>query len=321
MSVAMTRILDPVFGEASIAKANNADACWVRGVISPLDQKSPGGWLANLYGGVQTGDDWARVNVPVFELPVADFNSAAWSYYMTATQTMGVGIVIWIHDAKDPGKRAEVTQVGGATGLGKAAGWNSHVFNIDTTQMFYYGENTTGTALTAGTQYKWSEFQADILFKTWTIYRITLEYGWEASGTFDNVWVADIKLNGMTIFLKPDKTGSGRIMTRASTATSGAIATTLAPKTPFRLMSVALKINTAGTTAESFTVTKDAGRAAAYDQLLASQATNSPAITDLVLPFGIGYEFLSDDEIDCAWANSQSRTYSVIYVAQTVLEN
>lgn len=100
------------------------------------------------------------------------------------------------------------------------------------------------------------------------------------------------------------------------TGTTGALATTLTPDVPFRLISIALKINTAGTTSESFTVTKDAGRGAAYDQLLATQNTASPAITDLYLPFGNGYEFEAGDEIDCAWPNTENRTYSVIYTWQ-----
>jgi hypothetical protein len=70
--------------------------------------------------------------------------------------------------------------------------------------MFFYGEGTSASALTAGTQYTWAQFQADILFKHWRIYRITKEYGWEASGTFDDVWIADVKLNGQVIRLGPD---------------------------------------------------------------------------------------------------------------------
>jgi hypothetical protein len=127
-----------------------------------------------------------------------------WSYYMTQAQTMGVNVVIWVHDPDDYSKRAEITQAGGAAGLGKAAGWNTHVFDSTVTQMFFYGENTTGTALVAGTQYTWDQFKADALFKTWSIYRISFEYGWEASGTFLSVWLAEIKLNNDAILLRPN---------------------------------------------------------------------------------------------------------------------
>ncbi len=223
MTVQVTRVLDPIFGEPTLAYANNGFAHWVRGSASPLDQKSPTGWLACLYGGAQTGDDWARVNIPVFEVHVSNFNTAMWSYYMTNTETMGVNIVLWIHDPNDYDKRAEITQLGGHADLVKTSGWNAFSFKGTTGGMFFYGEGTTGTGLTAGTQYTWSQFQADVLFKNWTIYRITLEYGWEASGTFENSYVADVKLNGMPIFLRPDiaqlTTGSGAVYRNSHTMT------------------------------------------------------------------------------------------------------
>ena len=203
MSVPTRRILAPIFGNPTLAAANNGTAAWDRGATSPLDQKGSTGWLAKLYGGVQTGDDWARVNIPVDDIPVTDFKTAKWSYYMTGTQTMGVNIVIWVHDHDDFDNRAEITQLGGHADLEKSAGWNAFEFTSATGGMFFYGEGTTGTGLTAGTQYTWAQFQADALFMNWTIYRITLEYGWEASGTFDYVWVADVQMNGQVIHLKP----------------------------------------------------------------------------------------------------------------------
>jgi len=191
------------FGRPTLAAANNGRARWIRGSTSPLDQKAPTGWLADLYGGAQTGDDWARLSIPVNELPVTEFNRAQWSWYQTATESMGVNIVIWMHDPDDNDKRAEVTQVGGISGLDKSAGWNSHEFVTTTTQMFFYGEGTTGTGLTAGTQYTWDQFRTDTLFDGWTIYRITLEWGWEASGTFESAYIAEVKLNGTVIMLEP----------------------------------------------------------------------------------------------------------------------
>lgn len=204
MGVPTRRILEPIFGQPTLASANNGIARWIRGSTSPLDQKSPSGWLAELYGGSQTGDDWARINIPVYELPLTEFTkSTQWSYYMTNTETMGVNIVIWVHDPNDFDKRAELTQLGGHSGLEKASGWNAHELSLSATQFFFYGEGTTGTALTAGTQYTLAQFQADVIFGTWTIYRITFEYGWEASGTFESAYLADVKLNGIPIILRP----------------------------------------------------------------------------------------------------------------------
>ena len=55
------------YGEPTLESGNDGCAVWSRGSVSPLDQKSSTSWLANLYGGVQTGSDWARVNIPVNE--------------------------------------------------------------------------------------------------------------------------------------------------------------------------------------------------------------------------------------------------------------
>jgi len=212
------------FGKPTLAAVNNGAASWVRGETSPLDQKSSTGWLARLYGGVQTGDDWARVNIPVNEMHLVDLKTAMWTYYMTNAESMGVNMVIWVHDPFNPDNRAEITQLGGISGLEKASGWNKHVLNPSTDQFFFYGEGTTNTNLTAGppNYYGLDDFIADELFNTWTIYRITFEYGWEASGTFEDAWVADIKINGVVIHLEPSQAElehfSGKVYENSDTA-------------------------------------------------------------------------------------------------------
>lgn len=207
------RILDPIFGQPILRAANNGLVAWTK--VNTLSQWQKGtGWQANLYGGVQTGgNNWAAMFVPVSELRVTDFNAALWSYYMTAAQTFGVNLVIWVHDPNDFSKRAEITQLGSISGLGKALGWNSHTLDKTVDQFFFFGEGTTGTGLTAGppNYYGWDDFQADALFKTWHIYRVSLEYGWEASGTFDHIWLVELKLNGMQVPIKP---GPDELLTR-----------------------------------------------------------------------------------------------------------
>jgi hypothetical protein len=164
------------------------------------------GWVANLYGGVQSGNDWAACYIPVDEVFVSDFNSALWTWYQTATETMGLGMVVWVHDPNNLDNRAEITQLANVVGLDKSAGWNSHEFDKTVTQMFFYGENTTGTDLTAGTQYTWAQFQTDPLFRNWTIYRVSFDWGWESSGTFESAYLAEVKLNGVSIPIRPDRT-------------------------------------------------------------------------------------------------------------------
>ena len=212
-----------LFGHPVLRADNNATAAWTTNMTSPIYQKG-GGWTAEFFGGVQTGDDWAACYIPVNELPVSHFQEAQWSYYMTATETMGINIVIWVHDADDFDKRAEITQLGGHADLEKSAGWNAFEFTSDTAGMFYYGENTEGTLLTAGTQYTWAQFQADNLFKDWVIYRISLEYGWEASGTFDLAYLAEVKLNEVPVPLFPRNSTHRRDVLTTKTIIGGAAA-------------------------------------------------------------------------------------------------
>ena len=187
-----------LFGEPVLRSGGLGRANW----STNYTQKG-GGWTADLYGGVQSGDDWAACYIPVNELSIPQFTTAEWSWYQTAAETMGLGIVIWVHDQTDFDKRAEVTQLGGVAGLEHAAGWNAHEFDSTDAGMFFYGENTTGTDLTAGTQYTWAQFQTDTLFSTWSIYRISFDWGWEASGTFESVYLAEVKFNDMYIPLAP----------------------------------------------------------------------------------------------------------------------
>lgn len=302
-----------LFGHPVLRSTGVSQAYWAKSTISPYNQKG-GGWLALLNGGLQTGSNYAACDIPVNELPVTQFDTAQWSYYMTATQSMGVNLVVWVHDPADFDKRAEITQVGGS--VEKDAGWDAQEFTTATTGMFFYGEGTSGTGLTAGTQYAWSQFQADAIFSTWVIYRISLEYGWEASGTFQPAWLAEVKLLGIPIPLVPTRDDLEAPVFQYHTATTAALATALAPKTPFRLERVDVKVNTAPTTGtQNFTVTVDAGRVATvYDTNLVTCDFVGSTITSYVVTFGKGYEFMEDDEIDCAWSNADNRTYGLTYV-------
>ena len=200
---ALTTIPTWTFGKPNLARANASKAEWVLGSQLDSTYQKGNGWLAYLYGGVQSGDDYAAVNIPVNELPVNEMTAAMWSYYMSATESGGVNIVFWVHDPTDFDKRAEITQNLTVAGLEKAAGWNAHELNSATTQFFYYGENDS-SSLTAGTNYTWAQFQADSVFSTWTIYRVSIEYGWHgAAPTFDPAYLGELKLNGTVIPLGP----------------------------------------------------------------------------------------------------------------------
>ena len=248
-----------LFGKPSIHYSGTASyGGWSKSDTSPLNQKG-GGWLANLYGGAQSGDDWASLYIPVNELPVTQLETANWSWYQTNAESMGLGCVIWVHDPDDFDKRAEITQLGGVAGLEHAAGWNAHEFDSTDAGMFFYGEGTTGTDLTAGTQYTWAQFQADALFSTWSIYRISWDWGWEASGTFEDAWLAEVKINGVYIPLYPSEGetigGPTKTLYVATSGTSTTKATAITPSSVFKKIRIkAVSMATASSTAAIFEV-------------------------------------------------------------------
>ena len=92
---------------------------------------------------------------------------------------------------------------------------------------------------------------------------------------------------------------------------SGAISVSVAPGAIFRLLRVELKLASASTDSETFTVTMNAGDSAEYDVVLHSENLTTGSITSLVVPFGVGYEFEADDSIDLAYTNTSALTYGL----------
>ena len=93
--------------------------------------------------------------------------------------------------------------------------------------------------------------------------------------------------------------------------TSGANNLACRPKHAFRLMWAEVKINTAPSTSQDFTVTKDAGDGDTYDNVLFTRDLSVGSVTDLHKTFGEGFEYEKDDEIDLAFGNNDNRT--VVY--------
>lgn len=321
---ALTTVPTWKFGEPTLQAYGAGSANWSRceGQAALLE-KSSTGWTACLYGGLQSGSyyDFARLMIPVNELPLPQLTSALWSWYQLAAQSMGVVLTIGVHDPTDFDKRAEITQVGSV--LEKGAGWNAHELVLSTDQFYYYGENWTGTALTEGVPnyYGLDDFQADAIFSTWTIYRITFEWGWEASTTYQEAWVADVKINGTMIPMKPDSGGSGRIAWRNFTIASAADLTgTIAPKTPYRLLSMSVHVSATPDTGEVLTLTKDSGIGTdgVNDTVIFSDDLFIGTRTSLFVPFGEGYDFPAADEIDLFQTNGSGDTWGVTIIYQTV---
>ena len=96
------------------------------------------------------------------------------------------------------------------------------------------------------------------------------------------------------------------------TATTGAIAASIAPGVPFQLLGFELALNTAPSTSEDFTVTKNAGLGAAYDVELYSKDLSDGSVTDLIYYFDVPIKCHNkDDAIDFAYTNTDARTYGL----------
>lgn len=308
------------FGEPTLYAARNSSASWVRTSPAGIYLKSPTQWAANLYGGIQTNDDWASVVIPVNDISVNQLNKAMWTYYMTNNESAGVNIVIWIHDPNDFSKRAEVTQLMGL--VGRSSGSNKENLEIDTTELFFYGESTTGTGLTPGTNYTWRQFREDALFQHWSIYRITFDYGWIAASTLEDAWVTEIQLNDTIIPLKPDSTGTGRMAIRHYEVESGNLTATLAPLTPFRLLNMTVRVDAVPVDGELVTLTVDSGfdgtSSEHFDTVLVSENMYDGSRQSLFIPFGVGYEFPASTEIDVLATNGSTKDYGITLTYQTV---
>ena len=95
---------------------------------------------------------------------------------------------------------------------------------------------------------------------------------------------------------------------KIDSVTSGAVAFAVKPKHAFRLMWIEHKINTAPSTSQAMTHTKDTGDGDTYDNVLYTRDLSVGSVTDIHQLYGEGFEFEKDDEIDIAYTNTDNRT-------------
>lgn len=310
------------FGEPELRYNKNSIAYWSRGMSDPRYHASGTGWQACLHGRLQTGDDWAACYIPVNELPLPLLSTARWAYILQSAQTMGMNIVIWVHDPANPLIRAEITQLANVVGLTKTEGRNAHVLNQTTDQFFYYGEGIANTSLITGAGpdnlFGLDDFQGDERFNSMTIYRISFGMGWEASGTFDHAWLADLVLNDIQIPLKPRSDADlAPVHTYFRSSTDWTTGTAIiAPKTPFQLLSVSLHLDANPGEAAPFIVQvlRDNDKHTTdYDTVIHTSDMFVPADATSRTPiFGEGYEFAEDDVIDVLLNGSEQAAGLVI---------
>lgn len=329
IGAAITDTAESLFGEPTLTSAQNGDAVWSRASATntiAAYQKGSTGWLANLFGGLQTGGkSFGALYIPVDEMRLPDLQDALWTYYFTAAEAHGVNMVIWAHDPNDNDRRVEITQAPSHADLERAIAWNAHELSLTATQFFYFGEivGTPDTTPTAGTQYTLAQFQSDSVFSAYTIYRISLEYGWYSTGTFDDAWLADIRINNERIPLKPDSAGSGRIGHRKLEQLTGAISFTLSPKTPYRLLTLSAHTDNIPVDGEAFTSTvsstiADGTDAGHFANVIQSEDMFDASATSLFVTFGEGFDFSDTENIVFAQANGDADDWGIIVTYQTV---
>lgn len=97
-----------------------------------------------------------------------------------------------------------------------------------------------------------------------------------------------------------------------------AIASTLAPTQPWRLLFIHLHFGAANTTSEDFTATMDANEGTAYDEVIYTRDLSVGSVVDLWAVFGKGYEFEKGDELDIAYTNTDTGTYGLVVGYETL---
>jgi len=317
---ALTTIPTWTFGEPTLRASVNGQATWSR-----WHHQRPGtGWSAQLYGGKQdVYNDWARVMIPVNEMPIGDLKSLMYSWNNTEEEAEGPHLAIYIHDPDDNDARVEMTYLG--VQVDKEAGWQAFELDVTADYFYWYGENGSSTIGEGpGTQRGLDDYQADATFGRWTIYRIDVVWG-GATGdaVYENLWLLDVKVNGTVIPMKPDSSGTGRIgkkfYTAGTSIASGAAV--LAPKTPYRLLSVSMKLNEEQTGGSAFVLSLLSEQGTAYDPAILTDDMDVPAgRLSLYAPFGQGYEFGMDDEIDLVYTNTGTKTYGLTYTYEVLCD-
>ena len=97
---------------------------------------------------------------------------------------------------------------------------------------------------------------------------------------------------------------------------AAAIGLTFAPGVAFELEAIHVHLSAAPVTSQNFTVTRDAGLGAAYDDVLLKRDLAAEADTDLVWTPDFPLLMASADKVVVAYTNTDTRTYGVEIVGR-----
>ncbi|MBA7648637.1 hypothetical protein ES703_56425 [subsurface metagenome] len=204
MSVPSRQIIRGMFGKPVLEAGGNGRVSWVPPGTKGGHQVT---WAALLNAGVQTDhDDFAKVIIPVNEMPFNDLKIVRLEPYYTANSGIDMGVCVYLHDPNDLDQRIELSHTPLTNSL---AGWRELNWPDDVPvghAYFWYGNvtDTPNLCPTSGTAYTLAQFRADKIFSTWRIYKITLDYGYyTGGGTMDGCYLTHAVINNVAILLEP----------------------------------------------------------------------------------------------------------------------
>jgi len=174
-----TRIIKRgMLGKPVLEAGGNGKAAWTttEAVASDNHQVT---YAARLDAGKQTSwNDFAKVVIPVNEMPFTDLDSVRLEAYYSTTVDgcIDMGVCLYLHDPADLDQRIELSHTPKTSST--TAGWRE--LNYPTNPQdegllfFWYGdESVIAEVLTEGTGYSTlAQFKADAVFKSWTIYKV-----------------------------------------------------------------------------------------------------------------------------------------------------
>ena len=168
------------FGTPTLEAGGNGSAVWKASPTASDDHTIS--WTAHLSGGAQTSyNDYAKVIIPVNEMPFTNLKSVRLSPYYTASSGGDMAVCVYMHDPDNPEQNIELSHTPYTNVL---AGYRDLNFPTEpgSSSWGWYGavSDTPDTCPNDWdtSSYTWAQFQADSVFKTWTIYRISFDYGY-----------------------------------------------------------------------------------------------------------------------------------------------
>lgn len=291
-----------LFGDPVLDVGGNGSASWTTVRAKGVNQAN---YAAHLNGGVQDGwNDFAKVLVPVNDMPFTMLKSVRLHPYYTESSGIDMGVCLYMHDPTDLDQRIELSHT---PYTNSAAGWRELNFPTEPggSSWFWYGTitDTPDTCPLDGgsAAYTWAQFQGDSVFSHWVIHKISFDYGYYTGGAgMDNCYLVRALINDQNIPLGPsarDHIGSEvKTYAKATVTDSGTAVALVTPATGKRIRVIAVNCTTDNIIPASFetyfgsggTLWSDVAKAIFHTRLAAGSTQDKPGYPadSIVFPTG-----------------------------------